>query len=52
MSRHRMNRRQVLELVCRYRRRRDQVDRSSMFQRGMGAGYHLSAHMLWRELWS
>lgn len=45
-----LSRHEVLTLVCRFRRSRDQCYKGSIFERGMGAAFHLTAHRLWREL--
>ncbi len=46
-----MDRRAVLEVLCRMRRMRDKCRRDGdFFSRGMAAGYDLSARMLWHQL--
>jgi len=48
----RMDRAEILATIARLRRGRDMMRRQSMehsFARGMSAGYHLAAHVLWRD---
>lgn len=44
-----MSRRAVLEEIASLRQRRDRCDRTSAFERGMAAGFHLASHSLWRQ---
>lgn len=42
-----MERRDVIELICRLRSSRDKCGTASPFERGMRAGFHLAAQRLW-----
>jgi hypothetical protein len=44
-----MRRREIIDVICRLRRQRDRCRNQGMFERGMSAAYHLSAHILYRE---
>lgn len=51
MARRDPNRRAILQAIAMMRQSRDQLRRGAIgsFERGMAAGYHLAAHVLFRE---